>query len=404
MSIVSMESDRGCDSGNMHPPLTLHRHPMCADIIELFQKCHTDHPFGKFFGECTDLKIRLDRCFRKEKEVKRKANFEEMSAAEVKISAAVGFLLLVQFRDNSNLSVSAAAVFPLLLDGKLLLDDKPYSLFGLSKIFSLLPTSVYQMTLPRHISISQLKLQMGGRGLSCPPPKNTESKRISADSKSQSCKSSSLVTNRGKQNDDAGKKRSLFDSKKKNGRQIENGEVDDKVGLPSSGCHCTHTAQKFTSEWVDEEYWNRDNRIDKEQEVDPRFYDRKRLTECGEDQKKGKHCTKGLKLHCSLHSTAAKRGEKISDSAFGYNKQRKRNLSPSKRPSSPVRNTTKHDNHTGKSRKVYDVPLDQIDASQVQKGLAEFNQKLSSASTDLEKAEAQIGVDVHSALNFALSG
>ncbi|KAF9609782.1 hypothetical protein IFM89_018230 [Coptis chinensis] len=50
------------------------------------------------------------------------------------------------------------------------------------------------------------------------------------------------------------------------------------------------------------------------------------------------------------------------------------------------------------------VPLDQIDASQVQKGLAEFNQMLSSASTDLEKAEAQIGVDVHSALNFALSG
>ncbi|KAF9608848.1 hypothetical protein IFM89_011886 [Coptis chinensis] len=39
-----------------------------------------------------------------------------------------------------------------------------------------------------------------------------QSKRISADSKSQSCKSSSLVTNRGKQKDDAGKKRSLFDS------------------------------------------------------------------------------------------------------------------------------------------------------------------------------------------------
>ncbi|KAF3445625.1 hypothetical protein FNV43_RR10801 [Rhamnella rubrinervis] len=50
------------------------------------------------------------------------------------------------------------------------------------------------------------------------------------------------------------------------------------------------------------------------------------------------------------------------------------------------------------------VPLDQIDASLVQKGLAEFTQKLSSASTDLEKAEAQIGVEVHSALNSALSG
>ncbi|MBA0554491.1 hypothetical protein Golob_013590, partial [Gossypium lobatum] len=31
--------------------------------------------------------------------------------------------------------------------------------------------------------------------------------------------------------------------------------------------------------------------------------------------------------------------------------------------------------------------------------LAEFTQKLGSATTDLEKAEAQIGVDVHSALN-----
>ncbi|XP_015580660.1 COX assembly mitochondrial protein 2 homolog [Ricinus communis] len=60
----------------MHPPLTLHRHPMCAEIIELFQKCHLDHPIGKFFGECTDLKIKLDRCFREEKAVKRKANFE----------------------------------------------------------------------------------------------------------------------------------------------------------------------------------------------------------------------------------------------------------------------------------------------------------------------------------------
>ncbi|XP_062092806.1 ATP synthase subunit delta', mitochondrial [Humulus lupulus] len=50
------------------------------------------------------------------------------------------------------------------------------------------------------------------------------------------------------------------------------------------------------------------------------------------------------------------------------------------------------------------VPLDKIDPSLVQKGLAEFNQKLSSASTDLEKAEAQIGVEVHSALNAALTG
>ncbi|ONM23870.1 ATP synthase3 [Zea mays] len=50
------------------------------------------------------------------------------------------------------------------------------------------------------------------------------------------------------------------------------------------------------------------------------------------------------------------------------------------------------------------IPVDQIDPALVQKGLAEFTAKLGSASTDLEKAEAQIGVDVHSALNAALTG
>ncbi|THU65591.1 hypothetical protein C4D60_Mb05t05260 [Musa balbisiana] len=50
------------------------------------------------------------------------------------------------------------------------------------------------------------------------------------------------------------------------------------------------------------------------------------------------------------------------------------------------------------------VPVDRIDPILVQKGLVDFTQKLNSATTDLEKAEAQIGVDVHSALNAALSG
>ncbi|KDP42484.1 hypothetical protein JCGZ_00281 [Jatropha curcas] len=67
----------------MHPPLTLHRHPMCAE----FQKCHLDHPIGKFFGECTDLKIKLDRCFREEKAVKRKANFEQSKKLRERLQA-----------------------------------------------------------------------------------------------------------------------------------------------------------------------------------------------------------------------------------------------------------------------------------------------------------------------------
>ncbi|KAI3497534.1 hypothetical protein L1887_40221 [Cichorium endivia] len=71
----------------MHPPLTLHRHPMCAEIIEQFQKCHIDHPYAKFFGECTDLKIKLDKCFRQEKAVKRKANFEESKKLKERLQA-----------------------------------------------------------------------------------------------------------------------------------------------------------------------------------------------------------------------------------------------------------------------------------------------------------------------------
>ncbi|GFP80464.1 cox assembly mitochondrial protein 2 homolog, partial [Phtheirospermum japonicum] len=58
-----------------------------AQIIEEFQKCHSDHPFGKFFGQCTDLKIKLDKCFRQEKAVKRKVNFEESKKLKERLRA-----------------------------------------------------------------------------------------------------------------------------------------------------------------------------------------------------------------------------------------------------------------------------------------------------------------------------
>ncbi|XP_071705937.1 ATP synthase subunit delta', mitochondrial-like [Rutidosis leptorrhynchoides] len=63
-----------------------------------------------------------------------------------------------------------------------------------------------------------------------------------------------------------------------------------------------------------------------------------------------------------------------------------------------------HSNSYADILAVEAIPIDRIDSQQVQKGLTEFTQKLSSASTDLDKAEAQIGVDVHSALNSALAG
>ncbi|KAI8532166.1 hypothetical protein RHMOL_Rhmol11G0192500 [Rhododendron molle] len=58
-----------------------------VQIIEQFQKCHVDHPVAKFFGECTDLKIKLDRCFRQEKAIKRKANFEESKKLKERLQA-----------------------------------------------------------------------------------------------------------------------------------------------------------------------------------------------------------------------------------------------------------------------------------------------------------------------------
>lgn len=48
------------------------------------------------------------------------------------------------------------------------------------------------------------------------------------------------------------------------------------------------------------------------------------------------------------------------------------------------------------------VPLDQLDPEEVKKGLAIYTAKVASADSDLDKAEAQIGVDVHSAMSFAL--
>ncbi|KAG4109361.1 hypothetical protein ERO13_1Z049721v2, partial [Gossypium hirsutum] len=57
------------------------------EIIEEFQKCHLEHPITKFFGECTELKIKLDRCFRQEKALKRKANFEQSKKLKERLQA-----------------------------------------------------------------------------------------------------------------------------------------------------------------------------------------------------------------------------------------------------------------------------------------------------------------------------
>ncbi|VFQ75818.1 unnamed protein product [Cuscuta campestris] len=63
-----------------------------------------------------------------------------------------------------------------------------------------------------------------------------------------------------------------------------------------------------------------------------------------------------------------------------------------------------HSSHVADIMTLEAVPVDRIDPTAVQKGLAEFSQKLSSATTQLQKAEAQVGFDVLTALNFAVMG
>jgi F-type H+-transporting ATPase subunit delta len=50
------------------------------------------------------------------------------------------------------------------------------------------------------------------------------------------------------------------------------------------------------------------------------------------------------------------------------------------------------------------VPLDRLDPEEVRKGVQEYAQKVTSAKDELERAEAQIGLEVHSALQGALGG
>ncbi|KNA24084.1 hypothetical protein SOVF_018380 [Spinacia oleracea] len=62
-----------------------------------------------------------------------------------------------------------------------------------------------------------------------------------------------------------------------------------------------------------------------------------------------------------------------------------------------------HSNSVADIITVEAVTIDKIDPNMVKIKLAEYSLKLNTATTDYEKAEAQIGVDVHNALQSALA-
>ncbi|ODQ53092.1 UPF0287-domain-containing protein [Saitoella complicata NRRL Y-17804] len=57
----------------MHPPLTIHRHPGCEEIIHKLEACHKDW-VKKFSGGCNDYKQELTLCLRAERLQNQKAN------------------------------------------------------------------------------------------------------------------------------------------------------------------------------------------------------------------------------------------------------------------------------------------------------------------------------------------
>ncbi|PFX26841.1 COX assembly mitochondrial protein 2 homolog [Stylophora pistillata] len=61
----------------MHPSLAPHLHNDCLQIIEELHRCHEEHPFRKFVGECNDIKRALDTCLKKEDLKRRRKNLEE---------------------------------------------------------------------------------------------------------------------------------------------------------------------------------------------------------------------------------------------------------------------------------------------------------------------------------------
>jgi len=61
----------------MHPPLTLSKHPLCAELVQKLKRCHEVQPwYKKWTGICNQQKWELDKCLKAQKLFKAKINRE----------------------------------------------------------------------------------------------------------------------------------------------------------------------------------------------------------------------------------------------------------------------------------------------------------------------------------------
>jgi len=57
----------------MHPQLILEANPHCVEQILAFKKCHEESSYMlRMLGNCNEVKVQLDACFKKQKKVVRK--------------------------------------------------------------------------------------------------------------------------------------------------------------------------------------------------------------------------------------------------------------------------------------------------------------------------------------------
>ncbi|XP_076380590.1 COX assembly mitochondrial protein 2 homolog isoform X2 [Megalopta genalis] len=55
--------------------LAAHNAP-CNEYYYKFQDCQYEHPFGKFFGKCTDFEKQMQVCIRKQLQLNREKNHQ----------------------------------------------------------------------------------------------------------------------------------------------------------------------------------------------------------------------------------------------------------------------------------------------------------------------------------------
>jgi len=69
----------------MHTDLSSHLHSAeCNELIQALHNCHQQHAFRKFVGYCNDANEAMLKCLKKERQERRKVNFDKSQARQQK--------------------------------------------------------------------------------------------------------------------------------------------------------------------------------------------------------------------------------------------------------------------------------------------------------------------------------